>query len=62
MNKPKMLQHIHMPAIVRAMCGATIGFLIGMYLVNTFFAGNFNWVFYLCVVLGAAAGIWLFRR
>lgn len=48
--------------IVRALCGATIGFLVGLYLVNTFFGGALNLLFFFCVAIGAALGVWLFRR
>jgi len=57
-----MLKHINMPYLVRALCGATIGFLIALYLVNTYFGGTINFIVWLGVGLGAAAGIYLFRR
>jgi hypothetical protein len=51
-----------MPYLVRALCGATIGFLIGLYLVNTYFGGSLNYIVWLGVAVGAGAGIYLFRR
>lgn len=58
---PKM-KHIRMPLIVKTLCGATIGYLVGLYLVNTFYDGHNNFLVYIGVVLGAVVGIWLFRR
>ncbi|MGD1889390.1 MAG: hypothetical protein ACFB15_02120 [Cyclobacteriaceae bacterium] len=57
-----MLKHIHMPYLVRALCGATIGLLIALYVVNTYFGGSLNFIVWTSIVLGAAAGIYLFRR
>ncbi len=51
-----------MPVVVKALCGATIGFLVGLYLANTFAAGVINWMVYLPTALGAVAGIWWLRR
>lgn len=62
MKRNTMLKHINMPVLVKTMCGATIGFLVGMYLVNTFFGGVINWVLFLCIVIGGGVGVWLFRR
>lgn len=57
-----MLKKIRMPIIVKALCGATIGFLFGLYMVDTFFGGAINFLVYLCIVLGAVIGVWLLRR
>jgi CBS-domain-containing membrane protein len=57
-----MLKQIRMPYVVRGLCGATIGFLVGLYIVNTFFGGRVNFVVLIAVVLGAAAGVYFFRR
>ncbi len=57
-----MLKYIHMPTVVKALCGATIGFLFGLYTVNTFFGGHINFVVFLCIAVGAAVGVWLLRR
>ncbi|WKN42651.1 hypothetical protein [Tunicatimonas pelagia] len=57
-----MLNHIRMPYLVRALCGATIGFLVSLYIVNTYFGGSINFIVYLSVVAGAGAGIYFFRR
>lgn len=57
-----MLKHIHMPYLVRALCGATIGFLIALYLVNTYFGGAINYIVWIGIGLGAGAGIYFFRR
>ncbi len=57
-----MLKHIHMPVIVKALCGATAGFLVGLYLVNNYFGGAINYIVYLSALVGAGAGIWLLRR
>ncbi len=62
MKDNTMLKHINMPVIVKAMCGVTIGFLVGMYVSNTFFGGAIHWPIYLCVTIGGGLGIWLFRR
>ena len=42
-----MLKHIRMPVVVKALCGATIGFLVGLYVVNNYFGGTINYVVYL---------------
>jgi hypothetical protein len=57
-----MLKHIRMPVIVKALCGATIGFLVGLYVVNNYFGGVINYVVYLGASLGAGVGVWLLRR
>ena len=57
-----MLKHIRMPLLVKALCGATIGFLVGLYVVNNYFSGAINYVVYLCAALGAVVGVWLLRR
>ena len=57
-----MLKHIRMPLLVKALCGATIGFLVGLYIINTFFGGSINVVVYLCMGVGAVVGAWLLRR
>ena len=57
-----MLTKIRMPYIVRAICGATIGFLVALYIVNTFFGGYLNFVVLLGITVGAAVGVFLFRR
>lgn len=57
-----MLKRIRMPVVVKALCGATIGFLVGLYVVNNYFGGSINYVVYLCAALGAGVGAWLFRR
>lgn len=57
-----MLKHIRMPVIVKALCGATIGFLVGLYVVNSYFGGVINYVVYLGAALGAVVGVWLLRR
>ena len=57
-----MLKHIRMPLLVKALCGATIGFLVGLYIVNTFFGGSINAAVYLCAAVGAVVGAWLLRR
>lgn len=62
--KPNIIdmQEIRMPVIVKVLCGATIGFLFGLYLTNTFFDGALNLLFYFCIAVGAVLGVWLFRR
>ena len=57
-----MLKHIHMPVVVKALCGATMGFLVGLYIANNYFGGTINYVVYLCALVGAGVGIWLFKR
>ncbi len=57
-----MLKHIRMPVVVKALCGATIGFLVALYVVNNYFGGSINYVVYLGAALGAGAGVWLLRR
>ena len=57
-----MLKHIRMPMVVKALCGATIGFLVGLYAVNNYFGGVINYVVYLGAALGAVVGVWLLRR
>ncbi len=57
-----MLKHIRMPVIVKALCGATIGFLVGLYVTNNYFGGSINYVVYLCAAVGALVGVWLLRR
>ena len=57
-----MLKHIRMPVIVKALCGATIGFLVGLYVVNNYFGGTINYVVYLGAALGAEVGVRLLRR
>ncbi|MEM6842350.1 MAG: hypothetical protein AAF944_11235 [Bacteroidota bacterium] len=57
-----MLKHIRMPYLVRALCGATIGFLISLHIINNYFGGSINFVVYINLVLGALAGIYFFRR
>ena len=57
-----MLKSIHMPIVVKALCGATIGFLVGLYVANNYFGGAINYVVYLCALVGAGVGIWLLRR
>ena len=57
-----MLKHIRMPLLVKALCGATIGFLVGLYIANTFFGGSINLAVYLCAAVGAVMGGWLLRR
>ena len=61
-NSIVMLKYIRMPVTVKALCGATIGFLIGLYMANTYFGGAINYVVYLCALLGAGIGVWLLRR
>ena len=51
-----------MPLIVKALCGATIGFLVGLYVVNNYFGGAINYVVYLCALLGGGVGIGLLKR
>lgn len=51
-----------MPYLVRALCGATIGFLISLHIINNYFGGSINFVVYINLVLGALAGIYFFRR
>lgn len=57
-----MLKYIRMPATVKALCGATIGFLVGLYIANNYFGGDINYVVYLCALVGAGVGMWLLRR
>lgn len=57
-----MLKHIRMPVVVKVLCGATIGFLVGLYVVNNYFGGVINYVVYLSAALGAVGGAWLLRR
>ncbi|MEM8965039.1 MAG: hypothetical protein AAGE93_01370 [Bacteroidota bacterium] len=57
-----MLKHIQMPYLVRALCGATIGFLVSLYIVNTYFGGSINFVVFIGLFIGAGAGIYFFRR
>lgn len=57
-----MLKHIRMPYVVRAICGATVGFLIALYIVNTFYGGQLNFIIVIGIILGSGAGIYLFRR
>ena len=57
-----MLKHIRMPYVVRALCGATIGFLVALYVVDTYFGGSINFIMVLGILLGAVAGIYFFRR
>ena len=57
-----MLKYIRMPVVVKALCGATIGFLVGLYVVNNYFGGAINYVVYLGALLGAIGGAWLLRR
>ena len=57
-----MLKHIRMPLVVKALCGATIGFLVGLYVANNYFGGSINYVVYLCATVGAGVGVWLLRR
>lgn len=57
-----MLKQIKMPYVVRALCGATIGFLITLYLVNTYFGGDINFIVLIGVILGGGVGVYLFRR
>lgn len=57
-----MLKHIRMPLLVKALCGATIGFLVGLYIANTFYGGSINVAVYLCTGAGAVVGAWLLRR
>ena len=51
-----------MPVVVKALCGATIGFLVGLYIANNFLGGAINYVVYLCALVGAIGGVWLLRR
>ncbi|MEQ9440909.1 MAG: hypothetical protein RIG62_17815 [Cyclobacteriaceae bacterium] len=57
-----MLKKIRMPYLVRALCGATIGFLVALYVINTFFGGHINYVALVGMILGAVAGLYFFRR
>ncbi|MGB3586047.1 MAG: hypothetical protein WBA23_05885 [Tunicatimonas sp.] len=57
-----MLKEIKMPYVVRVLCGATIGFLLSLYLVNTYFGGQINYVVIIGLLLGGGAGIYFFRR
>ena len=57
-----MLKYIRMPIVVKALCGATVGFLVGLHIANTYFGGTINYVVYLCALAGAGVGIWLLRR
>jgi hypothetical protein len=57
-----MLKYIRMPVVVKALCGATIGFLVGLYVANNYFGGSINYVVYLCAAVGAGVGVWLLRR
>lgn len=57
-----MLKHIHMPIVVKALCGATVGFLVGLYIVNNYLGGAINYVVYLSALVGALGGVWLLRR
>lgn len=51
-----------MPYLVRAICGGTIGLLVGLYVVNTYYGGQINFVVLLGTLIGALAGIYFFRR
>lgn len=62
MNHGTMLKYIRMPVVVKVLCGATIGFLVGLYVVNNYFGGAINYVVYLGALLGAIGGAWLLRR
>ena len=57
-----MLKHIRMPLVVKALCGATIGFLLGLYVANNYFGGAIHYVVYLLTLGGAIGGVWLLRR
>ncbi len=57
-----MLKYIRMPVTVKALCGATIGFLVGLYVANNYFGGSINYVVYLGAALGGGVGVWLLRR
>jgi uncharacterized membrane protein YeaQ/YmgE (transglycosylase-associated protein family) len=51
-----------MPWIAKALSGATIGALVGMYVSNTFFNERAIWLVIVLALVGAVAGVWLFGR
>ncbi len=58
----QMLKYINMPVVVKALCGATIGFLIGLYISTSFMDGRINLLVLLFSAVGTGIGIWLLRR
>ncbi|MEK6478283.1 hypothetical protein WJR50_12130 [Catalinimonas sp. 4WD22] len=51
-----MSETTRMPLIAKALSGATIGALIGLYISDTFFASNAIWLIFVLAGIGAVVG------
>jgi F0F1-type ATP synthase assembly protein I len=57
-----MSETSRMPWIAKALSGATIGALVGMYISNTFFNERAIWLIILLTIVGAVAGVLFFGK
>ena len=57
-----MSETSRMPWIAKALSGATIGVLVGMYASNTFFNGSAIWLIIVLGAVGAVAGVLFFGK
>jgi len=57
-----MSETSRMPWIAKALSGATIGALVGMYVSNTFFNAGAIWLIIVTSLVGAVAGVLFFGR
>lgn len=57
-----MSETSRMPWIAKALSGATIGALAGMYISNTFFNERAVWVIIVLTIVGAVAGVLFFGK
>ncbi len=57
-----MSETSRMPWIAKALSGATIGALVGMYVSNTFFRGDAVWIIVVTGLVGAGVGVLFFGK
>lgn len=57
-----MSETSRMPWVAKALSGATIGALVGMYVSNTFFNERAIWLIIVLAIVGAVAGVLFFGR
>jgi len=57
-----MSETSRMPWIAKALSGATIGALVGMYISNTFFNGQAIWLIIVVALVGAGLGMLFFGK
>ncbi len=57
-----MSETTRMPLIAKALSGATIGTLVGMYISNSFLGGKALWLVLLLAAIGAVAGSLFFGK